>query len=132
MKLDIAESHLFLYPDCMVVCGDIHFSENRTDTIRNPLLLIEVLSPTTQAFDRGEKFMHYRTVPSLQEYVLISQDRPMVEVYSRKEKGVWLYSAISGLERTVAFQTIQHEFALNDIYRKADWKQNHKSPRELK
>ncbi len=120
MKLDISEHNLFLYPDVTVVCGEIEFIENRTDIIRNPVLIIEVLSPSTQEFDRGDKFKYYRTLPSLQEYVLISQNEPVVEVYHKQDENNWLYTVSKGLEGTVVFRTIQHEFFLKDIYQKVD------------
>ncbi len=120
MKLDISKHNLFLYPDVTVVCGEIEFIENRTDIIRNPVLIIEVLSPSTQEFDRGDKFTYYRTLPSLQEYVLISQNEPVVEVYHKQDGNNWLCTVSKGLEGTAVFRTIQHEFSLKDIYQKVD------------
>ncbi len=122
MKLDIASADAFVYPDVMV-CGDIEFCDNRTDIIKNPVLIIEVLSPSTQAFDRGGKFNYYRTVSSFKEYVLVSQDEPMVEVYYKQDEKNWIYTVAKGFEDTVVFRTINHEFALKDIYHKIKWKQ---------
>ena len=121
MKLEIAEHSLFVYPDVTVVCGEIEFSEGRTDIITNPVLIIEVLSPGTEMFDRGDKFAYYRTVPSLREYVLVSQHSPIVEVYHRQDENSWLYSASKGIDESVVFQTIQHELSLKDIYQKVAW-----------
>ncbi|MCP4111249.1 MAG: Uma2 family endonuclease [Desulfobacteraceae bacterium] len=121
MKLDIASANAFVYPDAMVVCGDIEFHENRTDIIKNPVLIIEVLSPSTQAFDRGGKFNYYRTVSSLKEYVLVSQGEPMVEVYYKQDEKNWSYTVTKGLEDTVVLHSINYELALKDIYHKIGW-----------
>jgi Uma2 family endonuclease len=131
MKLDIPKANLFVYPDVMVACGEIEFFENRTDIIKNPVLVIEVLSPSTQAFDQGQKFSYYRAVPSLQEYVLISQLEPKVEVYYKQNEKTWIYTVAQGLEDTIVFQTLQQEFALKDIYQKVDWKQAEEEQRKL-
>ncbi|QTA91915.1 Uma2 family endonuclease [Desulfonema magnum] len=121
MKLDIAEHNVFVYPDVMVVCGEIEFSEDRTDIIKNPVLIIEVLSPGTETFDRVSKFAYYRSLPSLQEYVLVSQHKPMIEIYHRQNENKWLYSVSESLEASVFLQTIQHELSLKDIYHKVEW-----------
>jgi len=130
MKLDISRHNLFLYPDVMVVCGDIEFSGNRTDIIRNPVLIVEVLSPGTEDFDREDKFAYYQTLPSLREYVLVSQDEPMVETYYRQDGKSWLHTVSKGPEASVIFRTLGYEFSLEDIYRKVDWK--HKKFKGLK
>lgn len=121
MKLNISHANSFVYPDVMVVCGKIEFFENRRDTIRNPVLIIEVLSPGTQAFDRGKKFEYYRMVPSVREYVIVSQEEAMTEVFYRQDAKTWLYSVARGLEEKILLRTINHEIALKDIYRKVDW-----------
>lgn len=118
MKLEIAAADACVYPDIMVVCGDIEFAENTEYVLTNPMLIIEVLSPSTESFDRGRKFEYYRTTETLKEYVLISQDKPMAEVYFRQDKKAWLYSAVRGLDSKVTFQSLEHEFALKDIYQK--------------
>ena len=131
MKLDIPKANLFVYPDAMVVCGEIEFFENRTDIIKNSILVIEVLSPSTQAFDRSQKFAYYRSVPSVQEYVLVSQTEPRVEVFYKQDEKTWMYTVAEGLEETIVFRTIQQEFALKDIYQKVDWKQAEEEQRRL-
>ncbi len=118
MKLEIAAADAYVYPDVMVVCGDIEFAENTEYVLTNPMLIIEVLSPSTESFDRGRKFEYYRTIETLKEYVLISQDKPIAEVYFKQDKEVWLYSAVRGLDSKVTFQSLEHEFALKDIYQK--------------
>jgi len=121
MKLDIPKLNSFVYPDVMVVCGEIEFYENRTDIVRNPILIIEVLSPSTESFDRSGKFQYYQTVLSVKDYVLISQEKPMIEVYYKQDERNWLYSVAKGLEEKILLSTIQCELSLRDIYRKTDW-----------
>jgi len=120
MKLEIAEADAYVYPDLMVVCGDVRLAENTTDVIMNPVLVIEVLSPGTESFDRGKKFEYYRTVPSLKEYVLVSQDKPKIETYFRHDKNLWQSTMIEGLDKNVLFQSLDYEVALEEIYYKTD------------
>ncbi len=120
MKLRIDAVDSFVYPDVAVVCGDIQFYEERRDIITNPVLIIEVLSPSTRSFDRGEKFEYYRTLPSLKEYVLISQDKPIVESYYKQDEKKWLYSVANGPEESIYLQSIDCNLALKDIYHKTE------------
>ncbi len=120
MKLRISKEDLFVYPDVMVVCGNIEFYENRTDILINPVLIVEVLSPSTLSFDRGEKSEYYRTLPSLKEYLLISQDKPTVEAYYKQDEKKWLYSVAEGLEESIYLQSIDCKIALKDIYHKTE------------
>ncbi|MGE0084413.1 MAG: Uma2 family endonuclease [Desulfococcaceae bacterium] len=118
MKVDIKEPDAYVYPDLSVVCGDIEFPENRTDIICNPVLVIEVLSPGTESFDRGKKFCYYRSIPSLREYVLISQSEPLIERYFMENKGRWIYAVSNGLEDVLALQSLDANIFLKDIYQK--------------
>lgn len=118
MKLDIREADVILYPDSMVVCGEAEFYENRTDAVRNPTLIVEVISPSTESFDRGKKFQLYQRIPSFQEYLLISQDSPTVERFFKHAENSWLYSVINGLDGSVVIQSIDCELTLDHIYRK--------------
>jgi len=122
MKLEIAEADAFVYPDLMVICGEIEFAENRKDAVTNPVLIIEVLSPGTESFDRGKKFEYYQIIKSLKEYVLVSQEEPVVETYFRQDKNQWLYTVAKGLDKTVLFNSIEYEIELKDIYHKVNWK----------
>ena len=86
MRMRVAEDGLYTYPDISVVCGDPKFADRRTDTLLNPSLIVEVLSPSTERKDRGFKFAQYRTLASLQEYALVSQEEHRVEVFRRQAK----------------------------------------------
>jgi Uma2 family endonuclease len=88
------------------------------DTLLNPTLLIEILSPTTEAWDRGGKFERYQQIASLQEYVLIAQDRPRVEHYARHAEGQWLLTFTSGLDGVVSLPAIECRLSLQEVYRK--------------
>ncbi len=96
MKILVAAHGLYTYPDAMLVCGKIDFVVGRKDVITNPLLIIEVLSDSTQSYDRGDKFALYRGLPAFAHYLLIHQDRPFVEYHQRTERG-WLLTEIAGL-----------------------------------
>jgi Uma2 family endonuclease len=121
MKVRIQESRKFFYPDVLVVCGDPQFHDERTDIILNPDLVIEVLSPSTEAFDRGTKFEAYRTVKSLNEYVLVSQDKPMVEQYVRNNDGSWKFTEAVGLESSLSLPSIGCTLNLAAVYKRVEF-----------
>jgi len=116
MKVRIEAKNSFFYPDIAVACGDLQFVDNWRDMIRNPMLVIEVLSPSTESEDRGEKFQHYRELGSLQEYVLIAQDKPYIERFLRQEGGVWQFSDAQGLDAVMELSSIGCTLKLADVY----------------
>lgn len=116
VRLRTSEDGLYTYPDLMVVCGVPKFVD-RMDTIVNPTLLLEVLSPSTESRDRGFKFAQYRKLESLREYAMISQAEPHIEKYLRQSSGEWLLSEVSGLAGVCAFESVGCKIALVDIYR---------------
>lgn len=120
MKLEIVSAEAFLYPDIMVVCGGIESVENRRDAITNPVLIVEVLSPGTESFDRGRKFKLYQMVPSLKEYVLVSQEEPTIETFFKQAPNRWLYTVTRGLAEDLYFHSLEFGVAMGDIYRKVD------------
>jgi Uma2 family endonuclease len=109
---------LYSYPDLVIVCGMPVFHDEYRDVLLNPQVIIEVLSPTTEAFDRGEKFLRYRThLESLTDYVVVAQNRPLVEHYSRQANGQWLIAAPAiDLADTVALTSIGCALSLRDVY----------------
>ena len=113
-----ATEELYTYPDVTVVCGEAQFAGEEREVLLNPTLIIEVLSPTTEAWDRGGKFEQYRQRESLQEYVLIAQDRPHVERFARQANGQWLLTDVNGLEAILTLPSIGGELALAEVYRK--------------
>lgn len=119
LKVRIPNSKRFFYPDVSVVCGEVEFADDERDVILNPILVLEVLSESTAAFDRGKKFQSYQQIESLQEYLLVSQDEYVVEHYLRQADGHWLYTKASGPEGVIALPTLESRLALSAIYRKA-------------
>jgi Uma2 family endonuclease len=122
MRVWIPATGLYTYPDVGVVCGEPALVDDHFDMLTNPTVLIEVLSPSTEAYDRGRKFEHYRTLASLREYLLVSQDQPRIEQYVRQEDGSrWLFSAETGLGATLALPSIECHLALVEIYDKVSF-----------
>lgn len=117
MRVKNHQTHSYTYPDIVVVCNEPRFEDDVFDTLLNPIVLIEVLSPSTEAYDRGEKFAHYRQIASLQEYVLVSQDRMRVEHYLRQGTQ-WLLTEFCGLREVLSLISIDCELHLSDIYRR--------------
>ena len=119
LKVLIPNSKRFFYPDVSVVCGETQFADDERDVLLNPVLIVEILSDSTAAFDRGKKFQSYQQIESLEEYLLVSQDEHLVEHYLRQENGHWLYTKVNGLEEALILPTLKCQLALSDIYNKA-------------
>jgi Uma2 family endonuclease len=123
MRIWIPEFKCGTYADVLVINGEPEFNENRTDEILNPLLIVEVLSPSTQGYDRGEKFRKYRSIPSLSEYLLISQSEVYIEHYSKSdaksENGdIWQLQISDRLEQKITLPSLNIEIPLSEIYRR--------------
>src|SRR5207245_2242045 len=101
LRIKIAATGLYTYPDLSVICGRPEFANGSHDTVVNPTVLVEVLSDSTEAYDRGKKFEHYRQIPSLQAYLLVSQKEPRIEQFTRQPDGLWLLTEASGLENSL-------------------------------
>jgi len=121
MRVRLQQSRKFFYPDVVVVCGELQYHDDRKDIILNPDFVVEVLSPSTEAFDRGAKFEAYRTVESLKEYVLVSQEKPLVEQYVRNGDGKWTFTAAEGLESSIALSSIECTLNLSAVYKRVDF-----------
>ncbi|WP_346294283.1 Uma2 family endonuclease [Sphaerothrix gracilis] len=115
-RLWIPSAELYTYPDAMVIANPLELKSGRKDTVMNPLLITEVLSESTQGYDRGDKFAAYRTIPTLQEYLLIEQSKPAVEQFVKQSENQWLLTAYSGLEAKVKLASVEVEIALCDLY----------------
>jgi Uma2 family endonuclease len=96
MRVKVPSTGLYTYPDASVVCGEPEFEDGALDTVLNPLVLIEVLSDSSERYDRGKKFEQYRSIPSLTDYVLVAQDHVLVEHFRRGEGGTWVLSEVRG------------------------------------
>lgn len=115
-RLLVKDNGLFTYPDAMVVCGEIERTDDNQETVTNPTVIIEVLSPSTEGYDRGLKFERYREIPTFREYLLIHQNRPFIEHYLKGADHVWTVRFIHGLENTLVLQTIDYALPLRLIY----------------
>ena len=114
-------SGLYSYPDLSVVCGKPKLADSEFDTLENTTLIAEVLSAFTEAHDRGEKFEQYRSITALQQYLLVTQDRAHVELYTRQADGQWLLCEASGLDQFINLDSIGCRLALKDLYDKVDF-----------
>jgi Uma2 family endonuclease len=118
IRVRVSRRGFYTYPDVVVVCGPPAFVDNEHDTLLNPTLLIEVLSPSTEQHDRGFKLRHCRQLESLQEYLLVAQAEPYVQSYRRQPSGDWLLSEWSGLEATCRLTSVECELAMAEVYRR--------------
>jgi len=124
MRVSTPTTTSYFYPDVVVVCEEPRFEDDVFDILLNPIILVEVLSPSTEVYDRREKFAHYRQLPSLQEYVLVAQDQVHVEHYHRQEKQDtvpvtpkdWIFTDFQELEEILPLTSIQCELPLQEIY----------------
>ena len=124
MRVSSPLTSSYFYPDVVVVCEEPRFEDDVFDILLNPIILVEVLSPSTEAYDRGEKFAHYRQLASLQEYVLVSQDKVLVEHYRRQDKQEntldtgkdWIFTDFRELKEILLLTSVQCELPLQEIY----------------
>ena len=121
LRVRVAPDGLYTYPDVIIICGEPRFVDGVADTLLNPTVIIEVLSPSTEAYDRGFKFAQYRALESLQEYALVSQSEPRVEIFRRQSSGDWLLSESAGVESVCRFDSVNCTIALKDIYDKVSF-----------
>jgi Uma2 family endonuclease len=116
LRVKIEATGLLTYPDVSVVCGPLHYLEGTNDTILNPVLLVEVLSDSTEAYDRGEKFQHYRQIPSLKEYLLASQRLPRLEHFVRSANDEWTLRTIEAIGATLTLPALEITISLNEVF----------------
>lgn len=116
MKVLVRANGLYTYPDVTVVCGEPEFLNRDGDVLLNPLVIVEVLSDSTQSYDRGAKWVLYQGLDSLQEYVLVSADTPRVERFTRQDNGQWLYESIGGLDGEIRLASLDIMLPLAEVY----------------
>ena len=121
LRLWIPQARLYTYPDVMVVSGQLQFAESRRDTITTPLIIVEVLSESTANYDRGEKFRLYRTIPTLQEYILISQSEMHVEQFAKTADNKWILSEDDEENSILTLNSLQFQISFRDIYDKVEF-----------
>lgn len=118
LKLRIEATGLYTYPDLSVVCGEPQLETNGGDVLLNPVVLVEVLSDSTEAYDRGKKFEHYRTIPSLKHYVLVAHDRHSIDCFSRKSDGSWILTSCQSLNGRIDLDAIDSQLDAAEVYDK--------------
>ncbi len=116
MRIRIETADACAYPDVSVLCGDPVFHDQRRDVLTNPTLIAEVLSPSTEAYDRGAKFALYRRLPSLRHYLLIAQGQVAVDVFTRQADGRWLLDAFTDAEAVIALEGPDCRLRLSEVY----------------
>lgn len=118
LKLRVEATGLFTYPDLSIVCGEPRLESDHGDVLLNPVVLVEVLSDSTEAYDRGKKFEHYRTIPSLQHYVLITQDRHSIDCFTRSNGESWNLTSCQGISGKITLEAIECELLGSEVYDK--------------
>jgi Uma2 family endonuclease len=120
MRVKIPTTGLYTYPDAGVICGDPQYTDEQPRSLLNPTMIVEILSATSQDFDRGRKFAHYRTIPSLQIYLVVDQGAVHVERYTRQPDGQWILYETDDVTETVELPAIGASLALSDVYERVD------------
>jgi Uma2 family endonuclease len=121
LRIKIEATGLCTYPDVAIICGPLQFAQGTKDTVVNPTVLVEVLSESTEAYDRGRKFEHYRQIPSLREYLLIRQTEPRVEQFIRQADGRWLLNESSGMDKNLDLPSLAITVPLAEIFAEVDF-----------
>ncbi|MCA1616074.1 MAG: Uma2 family endonuclease [Acidobacteria bacterium] len=122
MRIKVPAYPPYRYPDLSALCGPPEVETVRgVDVLTNPALIVEVLSPSTEAFDRGDKFTHYKSIPSFSEYLLVAQHRPHVSQFVRAEGGVWTFVEFNDIGDTLICASVPCELPLSEIYRDVDF-----------
>ncbi len=124
VRLWIPDYRLYTYPDLMVIRGDVSYHENRSDTVLNPLVIVEVLSKSTGNYDRGDKFKFYRSIPEFQEYILIDQYQYSVEQFVKTEMGKWQLNFYESADAILTLSSVEFQINFADLYEQVNFKQS--------
>jgi len=124
-RVKVDRSGLYTYPDLLIVCGPPEYAAENRNTLLNPKVVLEVLSESTEKYDRTTKFRHYKQLPSVMEYVLVAQDEPLVERFTRLSDGSWAQSEFFGLDATMTLTTVAVSVPLSEIYRGVEFPTPH-------
>lgn len=121
LRLTTGSRQLFTYPDVIVTCGNEQFIDNQFDTLENPIVIIEVLSKSTQKYDRGEKFTYYKTLASLMDYLLVAQDEIRIEHWTQVPRAGWSRSEVTDPTADIQLTSIEVSLPVHEVYRKIDF-----------
>ena len=117
LRVRVSRTGLYTYPDLLIVCDEPEYAPENEDTLTDPKVVVEVLSPSTERYDRTTKFRHYKQLPSVQEYVLVSQDEPLIERFVRQTDGEWAQADFVGLDTSMTLATVPLRVPLTEVYR---------------
>ena len=120
MRLAIPHAHRYVYPDVSVACETVSFEDTHEDTLINPRVIIEILSPSTERYDRGKKFQAYQTIESFEEYLLVAQDSVLVEHFVRRSDALWTFAVVTERVATITLASIGCVLRLEDMYAKVN------------
>lgn len=118
LRIKVEATGLLTYPDVSVACGEQRFLDDQKDTLLNPTVITEVLSDSTEAYDRGKKFEHYRQIPTCREYLLVSQKEPRIEQFVRQPNGEWVWKEAAGLAAQIALASLGIVLQLKEVFAK--------------
>lgn len=121
MRVKVLKTGLNAYPDVVIICGQPQFTDATHDTITNPVVIFEILSASTERYDRGVKFQNYRTVETLQDYILIAQDHRHIEHFARQENGLWLLQEVTASHDAIRIQSVDCTLSIENVYEKVDF-----------
>lgn len=121
LRVKVEATGLYTYPDASVICEELQYDDDHHDTVLNPAVLIEVLSPSTEAYDRGRKFNHYRQIASLRDYLLVSQDEPRIECFSRNAENLWVLTEAEGRDAVLHVSTLGIDIVLREVFDKLEF-----------
>jgi Uma2 family endonuclease len=120
MRVHVPSTGLYAYPDVIAVCGEPRFLDEQRDNLLNPAVIVEVLSPSTETYDRSRKFEHYKSIESLSEYLLVASDRMHADLYTRQPDGRWLLTSADKLEDSLTLESVGAQLTLADVYEKVE------------
>ena len=120
LRVQVSKTGMFTYPDLVITCGKEIMADKRQDTLLNPKCILEILSDSTEKYDRGEKFSHYQNLESLEEYILISQNQTKVESFLRQTDNKWLYQKVEGSESELSIHSVNAKIKLEEIYKNTE------------
>ncbi len=120
LKVRTSIEGLYAYPDLSIICGKPSFHDDQRDVVLNPIALVEVLSPSTESYDRGTKWVAYQQIETLRDYVMIFQTEPRIDLYSRPDKGDWVLSTHNGLDAAVEIPSIDCSLRLSEVYHRIE------------
>jgi Uma2 family endonuclease len=121
MRVRVSPSGLYTYPDAIILCGAPQFADDCRDTVLNPAVIIEVLSPSTEAYDRGRKFEQYQQIDSLRQYLLLAQDHMRADLYTRQSAGGWLLLSFTQAEDFIGLESVGCKLSLAECYEKVEF-----------